>query len=162
MRWGQVDFEHRIMTVGKAKTDADTGRQIPMNAELLDVMKDHAKWFTKRFGETRPEHYLFPAGERWPRDPTRPTTSFKTASGNLRTEAKVSCRIHNLRHGAITKLTESGASDSTIMAVAGHLSRAMLERYSHIRMNARRQAVEALSLRPKLEAINSAIQNSEC
>ena len=72
--------------------------------------------------------------------------------GNLRTEAKVSCRIHDLRHTAITKLAESGASDSTIMALAGHLSRAMLERYSHIRMNAKRQAVEALSLKPKPKA----------
>ena len=50
----------------------------------------------------------------------------------------------------ITKLAESGASDSTIMALAGHLSRAMLERYSHIRMNAKRQAVESLSLKPKV------------
>ncbi len=151
MRWGQVNFEQRIMTVGKAKTDAGTGRQIPMNQELLDVMKDHAKWFTNRFGETKPEHYLFPAGERWPSDPTQPTKSFKTAWGNLRTEAKVQCRIHDLRHTAITKLAESGASDSTIMALAGHLSRAMLERYSHIRMAKKREAVESLSLKPKVQ-----------
>lgn len=151
MCWEQVDLAQRVMTVGKAKTDAGTGRQIPMNAELLEVMKDHAKWFTEWFGETRPEHYLFPAGERWPSDPNRPTTSFKTAWGNLRTEARVSCRIHDLRHTALTKLAESGASDSTIMALAGHLSRAMLERYSHIRMNAKRQAVESLSLKPKEE-----------
>jgi hypothetical protein len=38
------------------------------------------------------------------------------------------------------------------MALAGHLSRAMLDRYSHIRMNAKRQAVESLSLKPKAEA----------
>ena len=151
MQWAQVDLERRIVTVGKAKTDAGTGRQIPMNQELFDVMKAHAQWFTKRFGETRPEHYLFPAGERWPDDPTRHTTSFKTAWGNLRDKAHIRCRIHDLRHTAITKLAESGASDSTIMAIAGHLSRAMLERYSHIRMNAKRQAVESLSLKPKAE-----------
>ena len=151
MTWGQVDLVNRVMTVGKAKTNAGTGRQIPMNGELLDVMKVHAQWFTKRFGETRPEHYLFPAGERWPNDPTQPTTSFKTAWKNLRTEANVHCRLHDLRHNAISHLAESGASDSTIMALAGHLSRAMMERYSHIRMNAKRQAVESLSLKPKEE-----------
>lgn len=121
-----------------------------MNQELLDVMADHAKWFTKRFGETRPEHFLFPAGERWPNDPSRPTSSFKAAWTKLRVDAGVQCRLHDLRHTAITKLAESGASDSTIMALAGHLSRTMLERYSHIRMNAKRQAVEALSLKPRL------------
>ncbi|MDR3719480.1 MAG: site-specific integrase, partial [Bryobacteraceae bacterium] len=151
MTFGQVDLVNRVMTVGKAKTEAGTGRQIPMNQELMDVMKDHAKWFTKRFGETKPEYYLFPAGERWPNDPTRPTTSFKSAWQNLRTEANVHCRLHDLRHNAISHLAESGASDSTIMALAGHLSRSMMERYSHIRMNAKRQAVESLSLKPKVE-----------
>ena len=149
MTWAQVDFENRVMTVGRAKTDAGTGRQIPMNAELLEVMKDHACWFTKRFGQTLPTHYLFPAGECWPNDPTLPSKRFKTAWTSLRTKANVHCRIHDLRHTALTKLAESGASDSTIMALAGHLSRAMLERYSHIRMNAKRQAVESLSLKPK-------------
>ncbi len=31
------------------------------------------------------------------------------------------------------------------MALAGHVSRAMMERYSHIRMEAKRRAVDALS-----------------
>jgi len=161
MRWAQVDFAQRVMTVGKAKTDAGTGRQIPMNAELLEVMTDHAKWFTERFGETLPEHFLFPAGECWPNDPTQPSKRFKTAWGNLRKKANVRCRIHDLRHTAITKLAESGASDSTIMALAGHLSRAMMERYSHIRMNAKRQAVESLSLKPKVQPTPQSFPQSE-
>jgi len=154
MRWAQVDFENRILTVGKAKTAAGSGRQIPMNRELLEVMKKHAEWYTdwlRTHGhgtDTLPEHFLFPAGERWPSDPTKPTGSFKTAWSKLREDAKVSCRLHDLRHTAITKLAESGASDSTIMAIAGHLSRAMMERYSHIRMQAKRQAMEALKIRP--------------
>ena len=51
----------------------------------------------------------------------------------------------------MAKLAESVASDSTIMALAGHPSRACWNGYSHIRMNAKRQAVEALSLKPKSE-----------
>jgi integrase len=31
-------------------------------------------------------------------------------------------RFHDLRHHAITELAESLASDSTVMAIAGHLS----------------------------------------
>jgi integrase len=49
-----------------------------------------------------------------------------------------------LRHCAITKLAEGDASDATIMAVAGHLSREMMEHYSHVRMAAKRKAVEAI------------------
>lgn len=53
-------------------------------------------------------------------------------------------RFHDLRHLSVTKLAESGASDSTIMAIAGHMDRAMLEHYSHIRAAAKRQAVDAI------------------
>jgi len=54
-------------------------------------------------------------------------------------------RFHDLRHCAITQLSENGASNSTIMAIAGHVSRRMLERYSHVRMEAKRNAMEALA-----------------
>ncbi|HYI97793.1 MAG TPA: hypothetical protein VEX68_29910, partial [Bryobacteraceae bacterium] len=35
--------------------------------------------------------------------------------------------------------------ESTMLALIGHMSRAMLERYSHIRMQAKRDAVESLT-----------------
>jgi Phage integrase family len=53
-------------------------------------------------------------------------------------------RFHDLRHTAITKLAESDASDQTIMSIAGHLDRSMLEHYSHIRAAAKRKAVDAI------------------
>ena len=54
-------------------------------------------------------------------------------------------RFHDLRHCCITKLAESRASEQTIMAIAGHLSLAMLEHYSHIRMAAKRAALEGIT-----------------
>jgi len=54
-------------------------------------------------------------------------------------------RFHDLRHHAITELAESQASDQTIMAIAGHVSQEMLQHYSHVRLEAKRRAVEALS-----------------
>ena len=51
----------------------------------------------------------------------------------------------DLRHSCITKLGESQASDQTIMSIAGHLSRKMLEHYSHIRMQAKRTALDAIA-----------------
>ncbi len=53
-------------------------------------------------------------------------------------------RFHDLRHQAITELAEVGASDATLMAVAGHMSRTMLEHYSHVRMTAKRAALDKL------------------
>jgi len=56
--------------------------------------------------------------------------------------------VSRLRHHAITELAESQVSDQTIMAIAGHVSQKMLARYSHVRSEARRKAVAALSARP--------------
>src|SRR5579862_131178 len=149
LTWGQVDFENRVITVGRAKTSSGTGRRIPMNKELFAAIKSHAEWFTGKFGETKAEYFLFPFGKPAPTDPTRPTTTLKTAWASLRGKAVVDCRLHDLRHTAATKMAEAGVPESTMLAIMGHMSRAMLERYSHIRMAAKREAVEALSIKPK-------------
>jgi len=70
---------------------------------------------------------------------------WKVGWESARRTAKVSCRFHDLRHTFISRLAESQASDSTVMALAGHVSRSMMERYSHIRMEAKRRAVDDLS-----------------
>jgi len=54
-------------------------------------------------------------------------------------------RFHDLRHHAITELAESLASDQTIMSIAGHVSPKMLAHYSHVRMEAKRKALDMLS-----------------
>jgi hypothetical protein len=41
-------------------------------------------------------------------------------------------------------MAENGAADATMMAVAGHLSREMMEHYSHARMAAKRTALVKL------------------
>ena len=58
--------------------------------------------------------------------------------------AGIQCRIHDLRHCAATKLAEAGVSEGPMKALMGQMSRNMLERYSHIRVAAKREAVEAL------------------
>jgi len=44
-------------------------------------------------------------------------------------------------------LSESGAGDEVIMSIAGHVSRAMLSRYSHVRMEAKRRALDEIAAR---------------
>jgi integrase len=53
-------------------------------------------------------------------------------------------RFHDLRHQAITELAERSQGDQTIMSIAGHVSREMLEHYSHIRLESKRRALESL------------------
>src|ERR1035441_4224882 len=44
----------------------------------------------------------------------------------------------------VSPLSESGAGDEVIMSIAGHVSRAMLSRYSHVRMEAKRHALDEI------------------
>ena len=57
----------------------------------------------------------------------------------------------------------SQASDQTVMAIAGHVSRQMLEHYSHVRLEAKRRAVEALSQRGDNGSyVTNNVTNGEC
>ncbi len=165
LRWRQIDFENRTLTVGRSKTAGSSGRAVPLNQPAFAAL---LRW-AGRFPKSEPDHYLFPtceaAGiEREHPDterinPTRPIRSWRTAwrAALKRAGAILSgdpsdpdapplqCRFHDLRHTCITKLAEGQASEQTIMAIAGHLSRAMLESYSHIRMAAKRAALDAIA-----------------
>jgi integrase len=135
--------------VGKSKTAAGTGRLIPLNDTVLVALEAHAAWYTQRFGECRPEWYVFPAGKGQPNDPTRPVTTLRTAWTKVREKAKVVGRWHDNRHTLVTELAESGAGDEVIMSIAGHVSRAMLSRYSHVRMEAKRRALDEIAARQR-------------
>jgi integrase len=146
LRWDQVDLMAKAITVGRAKTSSGTGRVIPINDDLAKVLATHRQWLTDRFGEPRLEHYLFPWGSPEPSDPARHITDLKRGWTELRRHAGVSCRLHDLRHTYATKLAENGVPESTMLALMGHMSRAMLERYSHIRMAAKREAAAGIRL----------------
>jgi integrase len=156
LQWERVDLARAVLTVGDSKTEAGEGRTIPLNSALLEAMVDYAKWYTKRFGPIQPKWYVFPFGKPVPSDPTRPMVTLKTSWGNVRKKAGVSGRWHDNRHTLITDLAESGAGDETIRQIAGHVSPRMLKHYSHIRMEAKRKALEAIVSKPRINRTGDA------
>ena len=153
LRWQDVDLMGKSFNVRRSKTDAGL-RSIPMNDDAYDAVME--LWErAKAFGGTKPEHFLFPACEHGHIDPERHQKSWRTAWRKLTKAAGLQGFLfHDCRHHAITELAESQASDSTIMALAGHVSRKMLEHYSHVRQEAKREAVNVLSAkRPNKPAI---------
>jgi integrase len=173
LRWRDVDFMERTINIWQSKTDAGY-RLIPLNTEAWNAILElyHR---SRALGGSEPAHFVFPACGNGKVDPSNPQKSWRSAWRSLTRAIKCNecgklqgpgkacrnkdcradlgsmqsplagLRFHDLRHHAITELAESSASDSTIMAIAGHVSREMLEHYSHIRLEAKRRAVEALS-----------------
>jgi integrase len=89
------------------------------------------------------------AGAPLSKDPTRPITSFKTSWTKVRKNAGVEDRWHDNRHTLVTELAESGAGDEAVMSIVGHASRAMLSRYSRVRMEAKRRALDEIATRQR-------------
>jgi integrase len=147
LTWGRINFLKGILTVGRSKTAAGSGRTIPLNSELREILADYKVWYEEKIGPVAPELYVFPFGKNRHYCPSRPMSTLKTAWENVRAKANLKLRFHDLRHTAITNLCESGASEETILAIAGHVSRKMLRHYAHIRTEAKRKAVEAIMSR---------------
>src|SRR5215471_4453615 len=168
LQWSDVDLFAKTLTIRKSKTAAGE-RVVP----LTDVAASALARLLRRaegFGQVEPSHYVFAAfvpkftfsGKKVTDykvtsfDPTRHLNSWRSAWRTMTKKAGLPrFRFHDLRHCAITQLAENGTSDSTIMAIAGHVSRRMLERYSHVRMEAKRKAMEALAASTKTAGYDS-------
>jgi integrase len=158
LRWSDIDLLASTLSIRKSKTDAGV-RTIPLTSDAFEVFVQLRKR-AELFGPVEPQHYVFarfkPVGRFHGKeivehrmlafDPTTPLGSWKKAWSKLTAKAGLpGLRFHDLRHHSITELAESGASEQTIKAIAGHVSERMLARYSHIRLEAKRTALEALS-----------------
>jgi integrase len=147
LRWREVDLIERKLTVRRSKTKAGE-RVIPLNPDAWEAIRELRERAKILFGdELQPDWYVFPHAEGYTKpDPTKPMSGWRTAWRRLTRDAGLpGLRFHDLRHHAITELAEGRASDQVIRSIAGHVSKGMLEHYSHIRLDAKRTALEALS-----------------
>jgi integrase len=168
LQWGDLDLFTRTLTIRKSKTAAGE-RTVPLtDVALAALARLHRR--AEGFGAVEKSHYVFAAfvpkftfsGKKvidynvTAFDPTRHVNSWRTAWRTLTKKAGLpGFRFHDLRHCAITQLAENGTADSTIMAIAGHVSRRMLERYSHVRMEAKRTAMEALAVSTRTDGYDT-------
>jgi integrase len=174
LHWRDVDLFNRVMTINRSKTEAghrdiplngDAGAALARLLERARVFKvDEPDHFVfpacehDHIDATRPQKSWRTSWRKLlaeaARTSGRQAASKALASGGRIGLAKLAWRnvaapfkgfrFHDLRHQAITELAEAGATDATMLAVAGHMSRRMLEHYSHVRMAAKRDALQKL------------------
>jgi integrase len=172
LRWENIDLGKRVLHLRRSKTKKGK-RVIPLNGPAWFAIEKLLER-SKELGPVLPSDCVFFACENGKIDVAKPQKSWRTAwrsvtrsiecpgcgevqppgircvnetcGGDIKgvRSPRVGRRFHDLRHHAITELAESQASDSTILDLAGHVSRQMLEHYSHIRLKTKREAVEML------------------
>lgn len=152
LTWAKGFIESGTVVVSRSKTEGGTGRMVPLTRRACAVL---SLWLS-RFPDAGPDSYAFPqhcvgfAGNKrkpalYDLDMTKPIGEWKTAWNVARAAAKLNYRWHDARHTFISRLAENpNVSEQTITALAGHVSKRMLERYSHIRAQAKRDAIATL------------------
>jgi integrase len=167
LEWRNGVIEKGELTVPKSKTEAGTGRTVPFTSRVCAVL---TLWLS-RFSDAGPDSFVFPrfsvGVEGNARNPHFHSIALNEPIGEwkkawkiaLDKAGKVGCktpeelksakplkyRWHDCRHTFVTRLAENpNISEETIRALAGHVSRKMLERYSHIRKESKRAAIAAL------------------
>jgi integrase len=154
LAWSNGSIAEGEIIVGRSKTEAGTGRVIPLTRRACAAL---TLWLS-RFSDTGPDAYVFPfhhvgfAGNDrkphiWGIDHSRPMSgySYKTAFNTARRKAGLDYRLYDARHTFVTRLAENPrVSEETIRQLAGHVSPRMLARYAHIRAQARRDAIATL------------------
>lgn len=121
LRWRDVDFSRRNLTVVGSATKGGHTRYIPLNDEAADVL---TKW--SRVGSTA-DALVFPgrAGRKF--------NTLKTSWSALLNSAGIAqFRWHDLRHTFASKLVQAGVDLNAVRELLGHSDIKMTLRYAHL------------------------------
>jgi integrase len=139
-----------VLYVTKSKNQTSK-RVLPLNNAARTAVERMLKR-ADDLGQTDPNHYLWCSNQHHKLDPTKPASKWDTAWHALRDAAGLpGFRFHDLRHTVVTDLLEAGEPEHVIEAVTGHLSRRMLEHYSHQRLKAKGQMLARMEERRRKE-----------
>jgi integrase len=174
LRWANLDLGKHVLVVGQTKSEAGSGRPVPLTEPAWATLD----MWASRFPNRKPEDFVFPACENGHVDLARPIANWRTAWHNATSAVECpkcgrlqpptdSCRnsdckakmrgiisplarlrFHDLRHSAATKMLENGVPIATVAQVLGWSASTairMAKRYGHIRPEAQRQALESIA-----------------
>jgi integrase len=154
LQWKQIDLSARRLVVGRSKTASGTGRVVPLNSRAAAVLgawaanfpgreNDDFVFASERYGAFGDEFaaYVYAV------DPSKAMNSLKEAWESAKGRAEVTCRFHDLRHTACTRMLERSVPLSVVGSILGWSAATtirMAKRYGHIGDTAKTQALELL------------------
>jgi integrase len=125
LQWRQVDFTAGAVRLDPGTTKNDEGREFPFTAELRELLEaQRAKADTlKREGGTICPWVFHRKGQ--------PIRTFRRSWITACKKAGVPGRIpHDFRRSAVRNLVRAGISERVAMAMTGHKTRSVFERYN--------------------------------
>jgi integrase len=127
LRWNQVDLSERVVRLEPGETKNDEGRTIFLAQELYEVlafqkqMHDQlfpkSPWVFSRLGEPIRDF-------RWSWE------SACTKAGLVNADGEPEKLFHDLRRTGVRNLIRAGVPERVAMAISGHKTRAVFDRYN--------------------------------
>ena len=130
MRWSQVDIQGCVVRLEPGETKNDEGRLIPLAGELLEMLRMQKSIRDQNWPEC--PWVFFRCG--------RPTKTFTGAWSNACIAAnrfevegghEIPTRLfHDLRRTGVRNLVRAGVPERVAMAISGHKTRSVFDRYN--------------------------------
>ncbi len=120
LKWADVNFVGRIVTVTGATAKSGKTRHIPLNDEAFAVLQ---KWHKQR----KKTELVFPSPDGGRMDNI--STSWEKLIGDAKIE---NFRFHDCRHDFASKLVMQGVDLNTVRELLGHSDIKMTLRYAHL------------------------------
>ncbi len=132
LTWDMVDLKKVGINLTPEVCKTNEGRFVPFNLEMLEMFK------------------AMPRGLRGV--PVFTHRGKPITGSTIRVGLEIACRragnedftFHDLRHTFVTNMRRAGVHESVIMAITGHKTRVMFDRYNSVSQEEVRTAVEAL------------------
>ena len=120
MRWSDVDWQRRVLTLHDTKNK--DRRLLPLAHYALHLMEEHNKV------RNIASDWVFP----YLSHPIKPWDCRSAWEAALKKADIQDFRFHDLRHSCASYLAMSGASLAEIAEVLGHKTLQMVKRYAHL------------------------------
>lgn len=121
LKWSEIDWEQRIVTVLADTAKSGTTRHVPLNEEALSILKS---WKQQPGIKSQ---WVFPGESGRPLHDVR-----KSWDRVLEKAGILAFRWHDLRHSFASRLVMAGVDLNTVRELLGHSDYKMTLRYAHL------------------------------
>jgi integrase len=165
LRWQNIDFTRQTVRISNSLTVGEDGnlydrptktsveRVVPLNGMAVEALRAHRARQNEERLRTGPAYqnddrvFTDAFGQPW--NPRSISNGFRRTAQ----AAKVTARLHDLRHSCATWLLQGGTDVRTVAAVLGHSNAVTtLTTYAHVMPGAQAQAVERITDRLRVVA----------
>jgi integrase len=137
LRWGDVDFQAKTLTLRPDSTKPGKLLVLPMNSVVLSVL---SAW-RNSFPDTVNNDLVFPS----PKSGKMFDNVKKAWEALLKDAAIENFHWHDMRHDFASQLVMAGVDLNTVRELMGHASMTMTLRYAHLAPQSKLRASEVLA-----------------